>query len=242
MIQRIDKIIASQGEYSRSEIKKLIRSGAVKIDGRVLTSADEKVDADNCEITVCGKSLNYKQYIYIMLNKPQGVVSATNDTKQKTVIDLVPPQFKRQNLFPAGRLDADTTGFVLITDDGDFAHKLLAPRSHVDKIYHAVLFYPLDEHTVRAFKNGALLKDGTECMSAAVSALSEDGKTVEVILHEGKYHQVKRMFASCSNHVEQLRRVNIGGVELDASLGEGDCRELTDREREQLFAACGYKK
>ena len=138
-MERLDKIIASQGKYSRSEVKKLVKAGLVTLNGSVVRSSDVKCDADTDEIAVDGKVLGYKKHIYIMLNKPKGVVSATEDATQETVIDLVPKELKRQGLFPAGRLDGDTTGFVLITDDGDFAHRILSPKNHIMKTYHATL-------------------------------------------------------------------------------------------------------
>ena len=141
-MDRIDKIIASQGQYSRSEVKKLVKDGRVTLDGKVIKSSDVKADPDKNNIAIDGKSIGYKKHLYIMLNKPQGVVSATEDTDHTTVIDLVPKSLKRDGLFPAGRLDGDTVGFVLITDDGDFAHKILSPKNHIMKTYHATLQRP----------------------------------------------------------------------------------------------------
>ena len=143
MTERLDKLIASQGKLSRSDVKKMVKSGRVTVDGAVVKSADIKVDVDKSVVSVNGKALNYKKNIYIMLNKPQGVISASNDKTQKTVVDLVPPELYRDGLFPAARLDGDTVGFVLITDDGDFAHRILSPKNHNMKTYHAVLKVPL---------------------------------------------------------------------------------------------------
>jgi len=231
-MERLDKIIASQGKYSRSEVKKLVKAGLVTLNGAVVRSSDVKCNVNADEIIVDGISLNYKKHIYIMLNKPKGVISATEDPAQKTVIDLVPPALKRAGLFPAGRLDGDTTGFVLITDDGDFAHRILSPKNHIMKTYHATLLRPLTAEDVVAFKEGLPLGDGTKCLEAQVRMLPDRENVAEVIICEGKYHQVKRMFASLGNRVVELRRVKMGGLDLDESLAEGECRELTAEELE----------
>lgn len=231
-MERLDKIIASQGKYSRSEVKKLVKAGLVKVNGNIVKSSDIKCDVSTDEITVDGVSLNYKKHIYIMLNKPKGVISATEDPTQKTVIDLVPSELKRSGLFPAGRLDGDTTGFVLITDDGDFAHRILSPKNHIMKTYHATLRRPLTDEDIVAFKKGLTLGDGTKCLEAYVRMLPDRENVAEVIICEGKYHQVKRMFASLDNKVLELRRVKMGELELDEALSEGECRELTAEELE----------
>jgi 16S rRNA pseudouridine516 synthase len=231
MTERLDKLIASQGKLSRSDVKKMVKSGRVTVDGAVVKSADIKVDAEKAVIAVDGKALNYKKHIYIMLNKPQGVISASNDKTQKTVIDLVPPELYRDGLFPAGRLDGDTVGFVLITDDGDFAHRILSPKNHIMKTYHATLRSPLTEEDISAFKNGIELSDGTLCLEAEVRMLEKtDEPIAEVKICEGKYHQVKRMFAALGNKVLYLKRVRMGGLDLDESLEEGQCREITAEE------------
>lgn len=231
-MERLDKIIASQGKYSRSEVKKLVKAGLVRVNGNVVKSSDIKCDVSTDEITVDGVSLNYKKHIYIMLNKPKGVISATEDPTQKTVIDLVPSELKRAGLFPAGRLDGDTTGFVLITDDGDFAHRILSPKNHIMKTYHATLKRPLTDEDIVKFKEGLTLGDGTKCLEAHVRMLPDRECTAEVIICEGKYHQVKRMFASLDNRVLELRRVKMGELSLDEALSEGECRELTAEELE----------
>ena len=229
-MERIDKIIASQGKYSRSEVKKLVKDGRVTLDGKVIKSSDVKADPDINDIAVDGKSIGYKKHLYIMLNKPQGIVSATEDTDHKTVIDLVPKELKRDGLFPAGRLDADTVGFVLITDDGDFAHRILSPKNHIMKTYHATLQRPVTQEDIEAFKNGIELKDGTLCLEAQVRPLDSDKPMAEIKICEGKYHQVKRMFAALGNKVVFLKRVKMGKLSLDESLEEGQCREITAEE------------
>ncbi len=229
-MERLDKIIASQGQYSRSEVKKLVKGGRVTIDGSVVKNSDIKADPNKNIIAVDGKVLSYKKHIYIMLNKPQGVVSATDDKDHKTVIDLVPKELMRDGLFPAGRLDGDTVGFVLITDDGDFAHEILSPKNHIMKTYHATLERPVTEEDIRAFKEGIKLKDGTLCLEAEVKALDSDTPMAEIKICEGKYHQVKRMFAALGNRVVFLKRVKMGELSLDESLEEGQCREITPDE------------
>ena len=229
-MERIDKIIASQGQYSRSEVKKLVKDGRVTLDGKVIKSSDVKADPDKNDIAIDGKSIGYKKHLYIMLNKPQGVVSATEDTDHKTVIDLVPKGLRRDGLFPAGRLDGDTVGFVLITDDGDFAHRILSPKNHIMKTYHATLQRPVTDEDINAFKNGVELKDGTLCLEAQVNPIDSDKPMAEIKICEGKYHQVKRMFAALGNKVVFLKRVKMGNLSLDESLREGQCREITSEE------------
>lgn len=233
-MERLDKIIASQGKYSRSEVKKLVKSGRITVDGAVVKSADIKIDPDTAVIAVDGENVGYKKHIYIMLNKPKGVISATDDKSQKTVIDLVPTELFRQGLFPAGRLDGDTTGFVLITDDGDFAHRILSPKNHILKTYHALLQRPVTDEDIEKFKAGIELKDGTLCLEAQVKMLQNEPPVAEIKIHEGKYHQVKRMFAALGNKVIELRRVKMGNLSLDESLEEGQCREITGEELKKI--------
>ena len=235
-MDRIDKIIASQGQYSRSEVKKLIKAGRVTVDGKIPKNGDVKADPNVSVIAIDGKAMGYKKHIYIMLNKPQGVVSATDDRDHKTVIDLVPKELKREGLFPAGRLDADTVGFVLITDDGDFAHKILSPKNHIMKTYHALLQRELTREDIEAFRNGIELRDGTLCLEAEVSPIEGDEPMAQIKICEGKYHQVKRMFAALGNKVLYLKRVKMGGLCLDENLEEGKCREITPQELELIQA------
>lgn len=228
--QRIDKIIASQGKYSRSDVRKLVRNGEVSVNGKTVNDCGIKTDPEKDEIKVCGERLGYSEFIYIMLNKPEGVVSASRSSGEKTVVDLVPDEMKRDGLFPAGRLDKDTTGFVLITDDGAFAHDILSPKKHIEKTYIAVLDRPIGEQELEKFRCGITLADGYECLPARITVLSDDGLTVEIKLREGKYHQIKRMAAACGSHVNKLHRVSMGGLSLDSSLKEGECRIITDDE------------
>ncbi len=234
-MERLDKIIASQGKYSRSEVKKLIKQGRLTLNGAVPKSSDVKIDPSAAEIRIDNESFSYKKHVYIMLNKPKGIISASNDKSRETVVDLVPSTLFREGLFPAGRLDGDTTGFVLITDDGDFAHRILSPKNHIMKTYHATLRDELTEEDIIRFREGLTLGDGTECLEAHVRVLEKGERNVaEIKICEGKYHQVKRMFASIDNKVLELRRVKMGGLELDSSLNEGECREITDEELKKI--------
>ncbi len=227
MLQRLDKIIASQGKYSRREAQELIKNGAVKLNGITVRNRGIKSDDEKDGITINGERLDIQRFVYIMLNKPKGVVSATNDSNEKTVIDLVPAEYKRRNLFPAGRLDITTTGFVLITDDGDFAHRILSPKNHIEKTYEARLAQRVTDDQIRAVCEGIELKDGTKCLPARVSVIEDkDEPLVEIKICEGKYHQIKRMFAAAGNGVIGLKRTQMGGLKLDPGLSEGECRLL----------------
>ncbi len=229
-MERLDKILANQNIGTRKEVRTIIRSGRVTVDGTAAVSPEQKVDPQRQSIAVDGEPLFYQKHLYLMMNKPAGVVSATSDAREKTAVDLVPLEYQRSGLFPAGRLDKDTTGFLLITDDGDFAHRMLAPKKHVSKTYHAVLDAAAGEEQCARFASGLTLKDGFVCLPARVRMLQQEPAVAEVVLHEGKYHQVKRMFAACGLHVQALKRVAIGGVALDKTLEPGECRPLTQQE------------
>lgn len=232
MVQRLDKILVSQGLGSRSEVQRLIRGGHLTVNGRLLRDPSAKIDPDTAVLMVDGQPLRYQQHLYIMLNKPQGLLCVSRDPRQPTVLDLLPPALKRSGLFPAGRLDKDTVGLTLITDDGDFAHRMLAPRRHVEKTYQAVIDGPLREEQRTAFTNGLILEDGTVCMPAKLQVLKTDEHPlVEVRISEGKYHQIKRMFTACGHKVLWLKRTAIGGLHLDERLAEGELRELTEEEK-----------
>ena len=235
MLQRLDKLIASQGRFSRREVQELIKNGAVKVNGITVRDRGAKSDDENDIICVNGEQLDFQRFVYIMLNKPKGVVSATNDKNEKTVIDLVPKEFKGRNLFPAGRLDITTTGFVLVTDDGDFAHRILSPKNHIEKTYEARLAESVTEGQLEAVRNGIELKDGTKCLPAKVTVLADVEKpVVEIKICEGKYHQIKRMFAAAGNGVIELKRTQMGGLTLDPNLKEGECRLLDAHEVQKI--------
>ncbi len=231
-MERIDKILSSALKVSRTDVKKLMKKQNVRINGKRVTDANAKTEPSVDTITLNGQPIIYQKYIYIMMNKPKGVISASEDKNVPTVVDLVPESLKRLGLFPAGRLDADTTGFVLITDDGDFAHKILSPKKHVEKTYHALLEREITDSDIDRFKNGIELKDGTLCLESKLERIGE--RYVQVIIHEGKYHQIKRMFAALGNRVIELKRIKIGSLELDESLKEGECREITRTELELI--------
>ena len=225
---RLDKFLSSQTDLSRKEARQVIKTGKVSVDGVPVTDPAATVDPETSTVSVAGMPLSFQEHLYLMLNKPEGVISATEDRSRTTVLDLVPDEWYRDGLFPAGRLDADTTGFVLLTDDGTFAHEILSPKHHVQKTYVATLSEPATEECLQAVAGGITLKDGTVCLPAEVRALS--GREVELKLVEGKYHQVKRMFAAAGNHVVALRRTAMGDVFLDPELQPGECRPLKDEE------------
>lgn len=229
--QRLDKAIAMQGSLSRSEVKTLIRKGAVTVNGQVVKNADFGVDFDIDTVAVQGKELSLSMHIYLMLNKPKGVVSASEDKKLPTVVDLVPKELWRKGLFPAGRLDKDTTGFVLITDDGEFAHDILSPKKHISKTYHALVNGTITDEMVEGFVKGVTIgEDFTLPASLKKISSEEQGDWGEVILKEGMYHQIKRMFGAYGLKVLELKRVQMGKLPLDPNLEEGKCRELTAEE------------
>lgn len=235
MLQRLDKIIASQGQYSRRDVQKLIKSGFVTVNGVQVRDRGAKTDDETDVISINGEVLKIEKYVYIMLNKPKGVVSATNDGKEKTVIDLVPQEYRGRNLFPAGRLDITTTGFVLITDDGDYAHRILSPKNHIEKTYEARLAEMVTESQLETVADGITLKDGTQCLPARLRVIENTNTPlVEIKICEGKYHQIKRMFAAAGNGVIELKRTEMGGVALDPKLSEGECRLLTAEEVELI--------
>lgn len=230
-MDRIDKIIASQGLYSRSDVKYLVSRKRVAIDGEVVRSSSQKADPEKNVITIDGKPLTVKKQIYLMLHKPKGYVSATEDKEHQTVLALVPPEWKGRDLFPAGRLDKDTTGLMIITDDGVLAHNILSPRKHVQKVYGVELDIPVTEEMQKGFAAGVELNDGV-CKEAELVITGE--KTAEVTLKEGRYHQIKRMFGCYGAKVVELHRIAMGDLYLPDDLAEGECRELTEEELKKL--------
>ena len=238
--QRLDKIIASTGKWSRREVKNLIRQGRVLVDGYPAQSPEEKADPETAEILVNGEPIGYRRYTWLMLNKPAGYLSATEDGKGETVLDLLPQELQRQGLFPVGRLDKDTEGLLLLTNEGGLAHDLLSPRHHVDKEYYVRVEGRLTEEDCRAFAAGMVLGDGTVCQSAGLVILSAGEESeAHVTLREGKFHQVKRMLAARGKPVLYLKRLAMGPLQLEAELMPGQCRLLTDQELMALRSTCG---
>lgn len=230
-MERIDKILSSCGLGTRKEVKKLIKSGAVSVDGRLVSSSDEKVDEQISAITVNGVEIKYKKYIYLMLNKPDGYVSATEDNVHPTVIELVPDEYAHFNVFPVGRLDFDTEGLLILTNDGKFAHNVTSPKKHINKKYFALTQNPVTEEDIKAFASGMDLGD-----FVAMPALLEPLDTgCMVTICEGKFHQVKRMFEKVGNKVVYLKRVRIGALSLDDGLELGCVRELTEGDLQKLW-------
>ena len=223
---RLDKLISDKLNITRSQAKALIKSGGVTVNGTAVLSCDAKC-ADSDIVTANGKQLNTSRFVYIMLNKPKGVICATDGKGDKTVLDIIPDDMRRKNLFPAGRLDKDTTGFVLLTDDGDFAHRILSPKNHISKTYEALLDKPAGDEVIRDFKAGMTL--GEEKLLPARLKMTGE-LTAEIEICQGIYHQIKRMFKKHGITVEELKRTKMGGVFLDEKLGEGKCRYLSDEE------------
>ena len=234
-MERLDKHLASRGVGTRKEVQKLIKSGAVTVDGSVCKIIDRKIDAENTAVLVNGQPVGEK-FIYIMMNKPAGVVSATEDKRDKTVIDILPDELKRRGLFPAGRLDKDTEGLLIITNDGDFAHRMLSPKKHVEKRYIAIVDGEINSETIKRFEQGIELSDGYNCMPAKLELTAKNDKNVGMVtICEGKFHQVKRMFAACGLNIVHLQRISIGNLYLDSNLPIGTCKSLTNLEIQSVF-------
>ena len=227
---RLDKYLADMHVGTRSEVKEQIRKGRVQVNGAVVKDPGLGVSAEDC-VEADGVQIGYQEHFYYMLNKPAGILTATEDRKQPTVLDLFPENL-RKNLAPVGRLDKDTVGLLLITDDGALAHRLLAPKSHVDKVYLAGTDLPVTDEDVKRFAGGMTLADGTQLMPAGLEILSPDRSRVTI--HEGKFHQIKRMFEACGKKVVYLKRLSMGTLTLDPTLPEGEWRELTKEEVRML--------
>ncbi len=232
-MERLDKRLANTGNWSRKEARELVKQGRVRVEDRVAVQADEKV-ADTAFITVDGAPLDAAGPVYIMLHKPAGLVSATEDSREKTVLSLLPEKYQKLGLFPAGRLDKDTEGLLLMTNDGPLAHRLLAPKSHVDKVYYVEVDGILDEADCAAVAEGMTLADGYTCLPGRLE-LREGGRSAHITIHEGKYHQIKRMLAARGKPVTYLKRLKFGPLELDSDLPKGGWRALTEGEISALF-------
>lgn len=226
-LKRIDRILSEQTNYSRKEIKKFVSKGLVLVNGCVVRKSDEKYDDDNISIKINGEEVRVNKHFYLLLNKPKGYVSTTVSDNDKTVIDLVPDKYKTRTLFPAGRLDKDTTGLMLITDDGVFAHNILSPKKHIKKVYEVVIDKDVSDEMVYGFRDGVKLNDG-ECKSALLEKV--DTNKCLVTLTEGRYHQIKRMFGCYKAKVLELKRICMGELYLPSDLGVGEVREVSDEE------------
>lgn len=235
IMMRLDKYLADMGIGTRTEVKKLIRQGKIAVDGAVIKSPEAKIDTEKNLVTLGGKPVSYETFEYYMLNKPAGVVSATTDAKDKTVIDLIETR-KRKDLFPVGRLDKDTEGLLLITNDGELAHRLLAPKKHVDKVYYAKVEGVVTEEDQKAFAEGVSLGGGEMARPAELEIIvSDEISEIRLTIQEGKFHQVKRMFESVGKKVIYLKRLSMGTLVLDETLALGEYRKLTE---EELKALC----
>ena len=226
---RLDKFLSITGTCSRSDAKRAIRAKNVTVNGIVAKNADVQIDENNDEISYCGKKVVYRQYSYIMLNKPEGVVSATEDGKDVTVLDLLPDGVRNDRMFPCGRLDKNTLGLILLTDNGDLAHRLLAPKSHVAKKYRFCSRFPISDEDTTRFEERLVLEDGYVTLPAKIE-LDEDRMSGIITLVEGKYHQIKRMLEAIDNKITYLERISFGPLSLDASLARGEWRYLSDDE------------
>lgn len=230
---RLDRYLCESLQITRSQAKELLSKGRVTVNGAVCKKADAKVSAAD-EVLAAGQAVRHQTFVYIMLDKPQGVVSASEDGRDTTVVDLVRPAHPRRQLFPAGRLDKDSTGFVLLTDDGNFAHDILAPKRHVAKTYLVRIDTPLTQAMIDGFAAGVTLADGSLMQPAQLSGFEDDPTLTRVVLTQGVYHQIKRMFGTFGAGVVSLRRVAIGALALDDTLGPGGWRELTPGEVAQI--------
>lgn len=228
---RIDKLLANMGYGTRKEVKKLLKAGVVEVDGMTVKDAKTHVDPKKQIVTVWGEEVEYKPFIYLMMNKPKGVISATEDAVEETVVDLLEEEDRIFDPFPVGRLDKDTEGLLLLTNDGQLAYQLLSPKKHVPKTYEAIIDGEVTEEDVAAFRRGVVLDDGYETKPAELviirSGLRSD---VQVTITEGKFHQIKRMFQAVGKRVVYLKRIQMGPISLDETLEPGEYRELTDEE------------
>ena len=230
---RLDKFLSVTGTLSRSDAKKAIRAGRVSVDGIAAKSGELQLDPEKVCVRFDGREIIYRRFTYIMLNKPEGYVSATDDPRDKTVLELLPDELRRLNLFPCGRLDKYTLGLMLITDDGELSHRLLAPKSHVSKDYRFRSEKPVSEEDRLSLETGVHIEGGYLTKPAKV-ALDEDAKSGIITICEGKYHQIKQMLEAVSNKITYLERVSFGPLELDTALARGEWRFLTDEEIESL--------
>ena len=235
-MMRLDKFLCETGFGTRSQVKDLLKKGQVTVNGAVAKKPEQKIDEHKDRVICQGKEASYEKYVYYMLHKPAGVVSATEDKREKTGLDLLKSEDRRDGIFPVGRLDKDTEGFLLLTDDGDLAHRLLSPRKHVDKTYYAKIAGSVTEAHIERFREGLDIGDEKKTLPAMLEILASEPETSEIriTIHEGRFHQVKRMFEAVGCKVTYLKRLSMGAVALDETLAPGDYRPLNEKERELL--------
>ena len=226
---RIDKLLSELGIASRSEARSAASRGGVLVDGVPVRDLSKHIDPGTSTVTYLGRQIEYNKFVYVMLHKPEGYVSATEDGRFPVVTELLPEELRKRELFPVGRLDKDTTGLMILTNDGKLAHSVLSPRHHVEKVYYFTAKVPMRDGVEEYFRDGVTLRDGYECKSALIE-LSEDRLSGFITLTEGKYHQIKRMVGASDNRVTSLARVKFAGIGLDPALAPGEWRMLSDEE------------
>ena len=228
---RVDKLLSNVGVASRAELKKYCKQGLISVNGKVINNPGVQVNSESDDIRFNGEKIVYREFVYIMLNKPDGYISATFDKYDPIVLDLIDQSYLVFEPFPVGRLDKDTEGLLVLTNDGQLAHRVLSPKKHVPKTYYAKIQGKVTEEDILAFEKGVILDDGYETMPSQMKILkSDDMSEIELTIHEGKFHQVKRMFESVGKKVVYLKRLSMGKLKLDESLKLGEYRELTEEE------------
>ncbi len=235
-MERLDKFICDRTEMSRKDVKLLMKRGGVQVNGTPVSDPAFKISPESDRVSAGGRELTYRKNTYVMLNKPDGYVCSTRDGKSETVLTLVPEELRTKDMFPAGRLDKDSKGFVFLTDDGALAHRILSPKKHLTKCYLVRLAENYSEEYEEIFASGMTIDGGEKCLPARVCGISHDKRFALVGLDEGKFHQVKRMFQAVGNKVESLFRVQIGGLVIDGNLAPGECLEMLDNEIEKMLS------
>lgn len=233
---RLDRFLKEQGIAARSELKKIIKKGRVKVDGKICTDPGFHVDPETSRVTLDDAPVRYSRYVYLMMNKPGGVLTATTDRSARTVLDLLPEKYRRMQVFPVGRLDKDTDGLLLVTNNGDLAHNLLSPKKRVPKLYEAHLDRYPGESAIDAFRKGVVINDEFTALPAELRFISMEPVIAHVEVYEGKFHQVKRMFRAVGAEVTYLKRLRMGQLKLDETLEPGGYRELTEEEKTLIGA------
>lgn len=233
---RLDKFVSNLGKGSRKEVKNSVRKGLISVNGHVVNSPEIIIDPEKDRVFFCGEKLFYDGKVYIMMNKPKGFVSANSDENEPTVMELLGEEINKKDLFVVGRLDKDTEGFLLLTNDGEFAHNILSPKKHVPKTYFAIVDGLVTDDDKYAFENGIILGDGYKCLSANLEILKSDlYSEIKLTINEGKFHQVKRMFVAVNKKVKYLKRIKIGGLKLDSSLELGKYKKLSSDDIIQIL-------